>query len=229
MRITHNRRLRVRTGRPMRAPGRRVVALAVLATLAVAGVAALPAFAASGSQSVSVSVVTQAVKSITVSPGTNTYTNCVYGTSTATQLGFPDGACKGSSSVTLVNGSAPSNILINGADMIPADSGTHWQLCKGLVGSCSGPPDQFANVLPGPDQYYETVQQGAGYNSGPQGGQMGAFQVLSNTPNCDTVFNSGSCSANSGQGATEFISMTGPQSSSDPSNSFSTSITWIAS
>lgn len=235
MRIGSNYRLHVRATRPIGAPRYRGVTLAVLLLLVAAGAVALPALASSGtgSESVSVNVAPPQVKSISVSPAMNTYTSCVYATSTSTQLGFPNGACQGQTAVLVTNGSAPATILVNGADMIPTDNGTHWALCTpgGATGAvaCSGPLGPSVAPYPGTDQYYETVSPNTGQNTGASQG-TGPFQGLTNSPSCDNVFGGGmNCSAAAGQTATEHLAMTGPYTSSDPSSSFSTNITWTAS
>src|SRR5262245_48729415 len=88
-----------------------------LAAATVALVTTVSASAATpASLNVTLSTVAQAVKSVTVSPTGTTYTNCKYGNSTATQLGFPNAACAGASSITITNGTTPANILVNGAD-----------------------------------------------------------------------------------------------------------------
>ena len=175
---------------------------------------------------VSVSVVPPAVKSVILSVGSTSYTNCTYGSSTPTQLGFPNGACQAAASpVTVTNGTAPATITVTGADMVPADNGTHWAL-GGTPGTTTTGNCPFT---PGADQYCETLAPGPGYNSGPAG-ILQPYLVLGNTATCDPFFGTSGCGpAPAGAASTEFLAMTGPSSSSDPSSTFTTAVTWTAS
>jgi hypothetical protein len=233
-------RLTLSLGRPRAAPAWRRVWLAAAAATAI-GVVAVPAIPASASGnpdpanlSVSVSVVPPVVTSVTLSVGSTSYTNCTYGSSTSTQLGFPNGACQAvGSPITVTNGTAPATITVNGADMVPADNGTHWTLTGGvtLAGttttSCGAP----LGPQPGPDQYCETTSIAAGYNSGAQFIQQ-PFLGLKNTPICDTAFfgmGSTCGTVAPGQAVGEFLAMTGPALSTDTSSTFTTTVTWTAS
>ena len=226
-------RLTLSLGRPdFRAaiPGR----LWLAAAAAAIGLVAVPAFPASAagnpdpaSLSVSVSVVPPGVKSVTLSVSSTTYTGCFYGSSTSTQLGFPNGACVAADEpITVTNGTALATILVGGADMVPADSGPHWVLC-GVAVPCSS--SQFK---PGSDQYLETVSAAPGYNSGAQQGP-GPFVLFDDTPQCDITFagiTGNICNpAPAGAANKEFLAMTGPSSSTDSSSTFSTTVTWTAS
>jgi hypothetical protein len=204
------------------------IALAAVCTVAVA-VFAMPAAAAGPSANLSVSLSTvTAVKSVTISPTSVSYSGCVYGSSSGSNLGFPNGACQTQTGVNVQNGSAPAEIMVNGADMVPSDSGSHWVLClngapAGVLPCANGP------TAPGDDQYYETVSGSQGVNTGTQRAP-GNFQPLSNQPSCDTALGSGVCVTNlsAGSAALEFLAVTGPHASSDPSTSWSTSVTWTA-
>ena len=224
MRVRPNYRITLSRERPAARSGRRLALGVALAALAVAGVMALPASGATnGSVSVTLSVVSQAVKSVTVSPGTTSYTNCVYGSSTSTQLGFANGACMGASPITVTDGGSGdvvAVIVVNGADMVPSDSGTHWTLCT--IGSNCGSP-----MEPGANQFYETVSTATGQNSGAQIGS-GRFLGLANGTTCDTVLGGTTCAFNNGVSTSEYLAMTGPASSTDTSTSFSTAVTWTA-
>lgn len=205
-----------------------VVACFALGAAALALVAAMarPASAANpASLNVTLSTVTQAVKSVTVSPAGINYTNCVYGSSDGFDLGFPNGACMvPNPGVTVTNGSTPATITVNGADMVPVDNGTHWALCGPVMGA---PACTQGTLVPGTDQYYETLNAGGGYNSGPQQGS-GPFLALSNTGECDSIFNPGCGQSGAGSQKSEFPAITGPQSSTDPSANWTTSIVWTA-
>jgi hypothetical protein len=214
--VTDSSRYRIRICRDAARRGSRrgrVTMLVVLAG-AIVALSALPASAAgSGDVTVSLSTVSQAVKSVTVSPTSTTYDRCTNGTSTTTALGFPNGACAASQAISVTNGNTPATILVNGADMVPSDNGAHWTLVNTVNASA--------------DHYYETVGSTNGFNSGPT--QVGGtFQALSNAAACDTVFFPG-CNSAAGQHATENLAVTGPSTSSDTSTSWSTSIIWTAS
>jgi hypothetical protein len=184
----------------------RRLALAGLAALAVAAVPVGSALAAtSGSVSETITV---AVRSVTVSPSSASL--C----SSASPLTFPNGRCQ-TSNITITNGSAAGHIDVNGADAIPADSGTHWTLCAGTVApTCSGGGNA------GQDQYRENTFNNSNTSIRPD---------LTNTPQCDTSFAPGSaCAAAAGQSTKEFIAMTGPSASTDTSSTFTSSVTWTA-
>jgi hypothetical protein len=199
-------------------------AVALLATVATSASAGNPA-----SLNVTLSTVSQAVKSVTVSPVGINYSQCVYGSSSGSNLGFPNGACLTPiPGVAVQNGNTPATILVNGADMVPSDAGTHWTLCVFTV-NCSGPFSFGGNPLPGPDQYYESLNAAGGYNTQPQTGQ-GPFLGLTTTAACDSILspNPGCPQSMPGQQKTEFPAITGPSSSSDPSTTWTTSIVWTA-
>src|SRR5262249_10954085 len=115
MNILSRYRIAVRrsTGDRAGPPG---VALAAVCAGAAA-VFARPAAAAgpSANLSMSLNTVTQAVKSVTISPSSLSYVSCIYGSSNGTDLGFPNGACQaqsGPGSVSVQNGSAPATIMV---------------------------------------------------------------------------------------------------------------------
>lgn len=222
-------RLRLSLGPPRAAPVRRRVWLAAAVIGLLAG-PAIPAAAATNPAplSVSVSVVPQAVKSVTLSVSSTTYTNCVYGSSTSTQLGFPNGACQAADNpIKVTNGTAPATILVNGANMVPADNGTNWTLASGgTIGYTSASPPP----APGANQYLETTSSAPGYDLGAQIGS-GFFQALSNTATCDLEFPACAGTQTSPPGASEneYLAMSGPSSSTDLSSTFATTVTWTAS
>jgi hypothetical protein len=175
--------------------------------------------------SVSVSVIPPAVRSVTLSVSSASYTNCVYGSSTSAQLGFPNGACVAAGNpIVVTNGTAPATITVTGADMVPQDGATHWTLPP-APGAFNGCP-----ATPGADQYCETLALSPGPDSGtaqtPQ-----QYLSLANIATCDLTFTGffGCGAAQPGQASNEFLAMTGPSSSTDASSSFSTTVTWIAS
>jgi hypothetical protein len=198
---------------------RRVIV--ALAAAALAASAAGPAWAqtTSGGTTAFIPVAQPPVRSITVSPGTVTYTNCTGGNSTATQLGFPNGTCTvASPAITVTNGPAPGHIDVNGANATPADGGTHWALCGPNAGepACAAPPD-----IPGADQFSEDTIS-----------PSGTGVILTTTPSCDGAFNStnaaDNCAASAGHSTGEGLFVRGPSSSTDTSANFSTTVTWTA-
>jgi hypothetical protein len=223
-----------RTGPGDRSGSSRGLAVAARLVLAAAGLALIAAVATSASAgnpaslNVTLSTVTQAVKSVTVSPASTSYTNCKYGSSTTTQLGFPNGSCAAASTVAITNGATPASILINGADMVPADNGTHWKLCSSIPSdtpACTGSQIAPGSNLPGADEYYESHSPNPGFPL--DGSGIGPFMAVKNTAVCDG-FGPG-CQATAGAQATEYLAIAaGPSSSSDPSTSWSTSVTWTA-
>lgn len=205
-------------------------AWAALAAATVALVTTVSASAATpASLNVTLSTVAQAVKSVTISPTSTSYTNCLYGTSTPQQLGFPDAMCAGASPITVTNGATTADILINGADMVPADNGTHWRLCSYIGGDtpvCTGGQPSGPQV-PGVDEYVETTSPSTGFPLAAPFGP-GPFFALKTTTTCDRA--GVGCAAAPGAQATEYLALAaGPSSSTDPSTSWSTSVTWTAS
>lgn len=197
--------------------------LLLAAFVALAGVAALPASGGNG-LNLSLNIAPQSVKSVTVSPTSASYGQCVGGSSTPFQLGFPNGECQGQGSITVTNGQSDAIILVAGSDMVPADQGPHWTLCK-FASTCT-------QQVPGPNQYYETLSTSPGYNNtGPAPPGPGPFLSLSNQAVCDTDFAGGQCGATVGPGfsQSEYLAITGPSSSTDQSPSWSTVVTWTAS
>jgi hypothetical protein len=93
MNILSRHPVAVRRSAGDRASGRAGIVLAAVCAVAAA-VFALPAAASgpSANLSVSLSTVTQAVKSVTISPTSLSYPGCVYGSSSGNNLGFPNGA-----------------------------------------------------------------------------------------------------------------------------------------
>jgi hypothetical protein len=221
---------RRRSSRSIR--GRTLGALAA-SVMALVGVTAAPALAqGSGSGTATINVV-PSVLSVTISPTTFTYANCAGGSSTASTLGFPGASCYvggnpttaagAAGDVTITNTGAPSQIDVNGANAVPSDSGTPWTLCNGPGPVCS------QQVEPGPNQFTENGNGWSG--SGPNGISSNPY---SNTPQCDKAFDyavqGDTCSTPVPSGAStgEQLEILGPESSTDTSNSFTTTITWTA-
>lgn len=175
-----------------------------------------PPPAAAGQVTASIPVVAPVVRSVNVSPVSVTYASCTKADgSTAAGVTFPNGTCS-TPAVTVTNSGVAANVHVQGADAVPTDNGTHWTLCNSTA-SCSGPL-QGGTSRPGTDQYAEQTAS-ATFASGTD---------LSASPQCDKAFNAGGCAATAGQASIETVRLVAPQSSSDPSTSFSTTLTWIA-
>jgi hypothetical protein len=187
---------------------------------------AVPASAAtSGSNSATVSIAPTApppVRSITVSPTTAAFGECVTsnGTSTTTpsELPFPNGECQVGDAIstgvvggiTITNGTVPGHIDVNGQTATPSDAGgTPWVIA----------PTSAAN--PGVDQFFE-------FGLGSQNNG----ENIATAPTCDTAFNvvgtAGDCSASAGQASNEVLVIEGPSSSTDQNGPFTITTTWTA-
>jgi hypothetical protein len=189
---------------------------ALLLAGVIAALGSVPA-SASGPANLSVSVLSTSapVKSVTLNIGNDSYTNCTGGNSTGTAIGYPNGHCTGTSPVQITNGSAAATILVNGADMVPSNNGTHWTLCGASGGpACTG-------SLPGLDQYSEAISSSL---SGVP------LQLLGNTTVCDTIFDSACTGSGPNVQQTEYLAITGPSSSSESAGlTWTSTITWTAS
>jgi hypothetical protein len=204
--------LKMRLVRPTRASrstsvagfGRTAVT-ALIAGSAFLALIAHPALAAgSGSTTATINVGSQ-VRSLTVSP------TAINFCTPSSPLVFPNGLCFGFP-VTITFGNVAGHVDVSGADAVPADGGIpNWTLCGGTGPTCA----VDGNVLGGTDQYSETTQGSSGMH-------------LANSPQCDTAFNAGTCSASANQASSETFNMFGPFSSTNQSVSFQTNITWAA-
>lgn len=188
--------------RPGRAT-RRVAPCLVVATLVITLLGAPARSAQSAHVTARISV---AIKSVTLSTSTLTYGGCSGGYSSAGLLGFPNGTCT-TGTVTVTNGTAPSELLITGANATPTDGGRSWAICAG-----PGSPTCSA-LAPAADQYSE---------------QDGAVHIGLSAA-CDERFSSSPCGqARPGQSTSESLTLHGPTSSTDQSSAFTTQITWTA-
>ena len=217
------RPVRIRFGRGCAWPVR--IALATAAALA--GAAAIPAGIAIAQPSASGTVtetITTGILSVTLC------TSSVKLCSTTDPLTFPNGDCR-SSDITITNGTAPSEIDVNGQGAVPADAGTpgagpDWTLCSpnnGTAPTYNGPACTPAK--PGQDQYNETTVSSSGTTAGAQ--------VLSDLPQCDAAFDltlasNPNCAATSNQSQAEGLALIGPSSSTDPSQTWTSEVTWTA-
>jgi hypothetical protein len=195
---------------------RRYLTIAAAAIVAMVGVCAGSALAASPTGTVQ-ETISIGVRSVTVTP--NSIAMCP----SVEPLTFPNGICYGPP-VTITNGPAAGHIDVNGADAVPSDdSGSRWSLCT-ICGTCTGvqpPPDCS---VPGQDQYEENSELfvAGEFHPGPQ---------LTDAAQCDSAFDEPAafaCTASPAQVATEPMAISGPTSSTDPSPTFTTSVTWTA-
>ena len=215
---------------PVRRHGWRPLALAI-SVMALVGLSAVPALAANTGSSTATINILPPVYSVTVSPATFSFGLCStrLGASTGGSLGFPDGYCyygngPGSvytTGVTIANTGAAGHIDVNGSNAVPSDAGTPWTLCSEAVGTCT--LLQGGLYYPGANQFQLVT------SADPEGGN--ASTILSNSPACDAAFDggtSGGCSAAIGASQIEGITLAGPESSTDTSSTFTTTLTWTA-
>jgi hypothetical protein len=207
----------------------RWLTVAVIALLAIAGIGALsqsvsPPANPGGSTAATLNVL-PTTRSITVSPGNVTFENCRAGnspnSSTATQLGYPNGECfvgiRGSGEtfpIKIDNTGIPATIKVEASNAIPGDHGKQWQPCSTATQiTCTGPAGS-----PGFAQYAALTEAKGQVTS-----------VLTGSSTCDFAFDpSGGCQAGRQQSGKEGIALTGPTSFGDPSTSWTITITWIA-
>jgi hypothetical protein len=170
------------------------------------------------------------VRSITISPGTATFANCVGGSSgnntasAGNRLGYPNGTCWvgeatpiGIYPIKITNTGIASFVYVSGSDAAPSDGGDHWSLCEAGANpqtSCSG----HDKLLPGTDQYILR-------NFSPDGA---SGTGLSGTPECDHEFDQhGKCWAGQGASQDEGFELIGPFAATDSaSTQWTMSITW---
>jgi hypothetical protein len=183
-----------------------------------------PAPVASNGGSIAISLKTvPTVRSITVSPGKATFSNCTGGSSgqdeksTSTELGYPNGHCwdgnpAGTFPIKIKYSGPPGKVYVAGSNAVPASGSPQWSLCNSTT-ACSGP-----GGLPGANQYM-VKNFGAGRNRSTG---------LTGTLACDQEFGAQGCSATPGQSQTEGVELIGPESSGNTSPSWTITITWMA-
>jgi hypothetical protein len=181
-----------------------------------------PAPAASNGSSITISLKTvPTIRSVTVSPGKATFSNCsggsknLYTKSTSTELGYPNGYCwdgnpSGSFPIKIMYKGPPGQVFVSGSNAVPASGGSQWSLCSS---GCSG-----SNNLPGADQYM-VKNFGAGLNSSTG---------LTGTLSCDHQFSAQGCSATPGQSQAEGVELIGPETSGNTATSWTVTIMWAA-
>jgi hypothetical protein len=171
----------------------------------------LTAHAAVGSTPTPTPAPPPSVKSVTVSATSLTFGACSGGSSTPTALGFPNATCSTPSYTVTNNGDTTEEITISGSAATPSDQSANvWSLCGGTGATCTG-----SSAAPGADQYSESDTSAAGQT------------VLTTSAQCDAAFST--CSAvPAGGSASESLHITGPQTSTDTSPSFSMTIVYTA-
>jgi hypothetical protein len=181
-----------------------------------------PAPAASNGSSITISLKTvPTIRSVTVSPGKATFSNCsggnssLYTKSTSAELGYPNGNCwdgdpSGSFPIKIKYKGPPGQVFVAGSNAVPASGGSQWSLCSS---GCSG-----SNNLPGADQYM-VKNFGAGLNSSTG---------LTGTLSCDHQFGAQGCSATPGQSQSEGVELIGPETSGNTATSWTITIMWAA-
>lgn len=202
----------------------RVPLLVSLCALALASSGA----SADGSTTATINV---GVRSIQVAPGHVVYESCLQrgtGASTLGFLSFPNGTCT-TAAITVTNGTAPSHIVVLGADANPVNAGSGsppWALCS--VPTQGGPACTGPNSLPGTDQFDETLFSLAT--------NLAQAPLSSHLAVCDPAINPlgdhaspARCAALPHQSATELVRLDGPHDLSTVGDSaYTTTVTWIA-
>jgi len=182
------------------------------------------------------------LRSISASPPGFDYDSCygIDGGQAQATVEIPNGVCQGPypdnafEPITIVNGAASAEILVEGTEFDPSDGATPWTLC---VPDVTGmPPGPLCDALgpgggfPGTDQAWLELTNAPGGYWDYHGDQT----TVSTTPSCDESFGpfvlgqAGTCSAAGGQTQYETPFFRAPQSSTDQSPVFSNTITWIA-
>ncbi len=206
----------------MRRSFRFAPALLLLAGVTGCGVVAAPQQAVGRSGSISVSLTTvPTIRSVTISPSHAAFVNCKGGdggVSTRSQrykMGFPNGTCVVNSAIEITNTGIGSDIDVSGSAAQPADGLTGWNLCNSGANpavACTGHKHR-----PGPNQYKVI-------DSATFGSEHGGITA---TPRCDRIIGpEGSCWARQGYVVTEYLTLIGPQWSSDTSTSWTVTVTW---
>jgi hypothetical protein len=172
------------------------------------------------------------IRSVTVAPGAVTFRNCTggsgYTNSIGTHMGYPNGSCSvglvgvnESYPITVTYTGIPGKVFVSGSSAVPSDNGTAWTLCTPSSSTaCTG-----GEGLPGSNQYMVSNFAEGVSDAG----------VLTTTPACDEEFNpapDGGCSATpaefKNQVQHEGLLLTGPESWTDHSTSWTITVTWTA-
>lgn len=201
-----------------------LVGLALLIAVLVFVNKPAPAATNGGSISLSLKAV-PTIRSVTVSPGTASFSNCTGGSpdadtaSTSDALGYPNGHCwlgapgaNGTFPIKITYQGPPGQVFVVGANASPSGGGPDWALCNPSA-ACTGP-----GGAPGVDQY---MVKNFGTDTNSSTGLTGSLT-------CDPEFSSRGCSATQGQSEKEGIELIGPESSGSTSSSWTVTVTWAA-
>ena len=171
---------------------------------------------------------TNAVK---VSPSSVTFGGCkgggTYTGSLPAELGYPNGQCyigdqaTKSFPITITNTGEAADITVYGSSAISSDNVTPWKLCLPSPPTAATARCNDTNGAPGWNQYRMVNFAAGGKN--PTGLTMG-YPGL-----CDPEFGTaGSSFAKIGASQKEGIELIGPYRISDPSPSWTVTITWTS-
>jgi len=203
-----------------------LVLLGLVLLVAVLVFANKPAPAATNGGSISLSLkAVPTIRSVTVSPGNASFSNCTGGSadadtaSTSSALGYPNGHCwvgapraSGSFPIKITYQGPPGRVFVVSANANPSGGGTDWALCNSSA-ACTGP-----GGAPGVNQY---MVKNFGTDTNNSTGLTGSLA-------CDQEFSSRGCSATQGQSEKEGIELIGPESSGNTSSSWTVTVTWAA-
>jgi len=234
-------RYRLVVGRPRRWPRLRVrsaVASVAALTLILVLAAPTPVAADGGAASGYVELPEGGLRSISASPPGFDYAECygIDGGQAQATVEIPSGMCESQNGevgdeITVINGQASADILVEGTEFDPSDGATPWVLCvPDVTGMPPGPMcEGSGSDFPGADQArLQLTDAPRGYFD------IGNITTVSDTPSCDLAFDQfvrgqpGGCAASSGQSQYETPLFRAPTSSTDQSPVFSNTITWIA-
>ena len=214
--------------RPRRWTGRAPLAVTAAAAMLALVVLAAPAGAdTSASVTATVSVL---VRSVSATPSTFAFNKCFFPNNKPAgpfaSLPFPNGNCGVSPDayvITLSFGAAPSSLAMSATNFSPSDGGTPWTFCaefssnvRADLPACAGPALSTTRRLPGTDQ----VQLNLSTPLGVQGTDV------SNTPYC--AFGGTRCAERSGGTDSVWPVIEGPNTTTDASLTFSSTITFYA-
>ena len=165
------------------------------------------------------------ILSVTVGPASVAFAGCTGGdTPSPGVMGFPNAQCQTPSSgpqvLSVSDPGQPERILVQGSDFVALDASStplangRWALCGSddrVAAACTN------HGAPGQDQYRLGTR-----------GPGGRGPSLSSGPQCDTALTPGGCALQPGQQAREAFIMLGPSVASNPSNRYTTTVTWTA-
>ena len=214
----------------------------VVTALLLAGSAVPAAADTGGSATGYVQLPQDGLRSISANPPGFDYDSCygIDGGQAQATVEIPNGICQGpypnnaSEPITIVNGAASADILVEATEFDPSDGSTPWTLC--VPDGPGTPPGPLCDASGGGGYFPGTDQAWLQLTNAPGGywDYHGDQTTVSTTPSCDEAFDlfvlgqAGACVAAGGQTQEETPFFRAPQSSTDQSPVFSNTITWIA-